>query len=527
VATGATRRDDVSTLAGAGLVSLVGAIANGVFGFALIVVVTRGLQARGAGAFFEGLAVFAIASNLAQLGADDGLLRTIPRLRVLGRTHEVRRTVAIGVFPVLVASTLLAGALVAAASPLAHVFSRGPRNAGMLATYIRALAPFLPLAAASVVCLSATRGFGTVLPFVIVDNFAKPGIRPVLEIAVIAAGLGTVAVALAWASPIVVGFGVAAVALRVLLLRAERGDRVEPSSPRRSTAELAGEFWRFAAPRAVAGFLGTAVLWLDTLLVGALRSTAQAGIYTAATRYLVMGTVPMQAIQLAIAPQISALVTSRDHERVQNLYRTATAWLMAASWPIYLTLAVFAPLFLRVYGQEFVAAQRAILILALSALVAMATGPVSVVLLMSGRSQWNLVNGVMALGLDVALNLVLIPRLGIVGAAIAWAVSIVANNLAALIEVRVLVGLWPVGRGWYVIAVASTVCFALTGLAVRAVLGPSAVGFVLFVVAALTAYVAWLRHSRELLQLPLLWERVAAGLSRRGGGTRPPHAASV
>jgi O-antigen/teichoic acid export membrane protein len=518
VATTGQERADLSTLARGGVISLAGAIANGVFGFALIVVVTRGLRARGAGAFFEGLAVFTIASNLCELGADDGLLRTIPRFRVLGRTQDLRRTLAIGLVPVLLVGTALAALLIALASPLADLFSRGSHQAATLASYIRILAPFLPLSAASAACLSATRGFGTVVPFVVVDNFGKPGIRPVLLVAVVAAGLGATAVALAWAGPIVVGFAVAALALRRLLLRAERRDR-GASGPPRPTGELAGEFWRFSAPRAVAGFFATTVFWLDTLLVGAMRSTSQAGIYTAATRYIVMGTVAIQAVLLAIAPQISALVTRGDYRRAQTLYETATAWLMAPAWPIYLTLALFAPLFLRVYGPEFVSGQHALLVLALSALVAMGVGPVSSVLLMSGHSLWNLFNGVLALGLNVGLNLLLIPHLGIVGAAVAWAVSIAANNLAALIEVRLMIGLWPVGRGWPVVAVASTACFALIGLAVRAVLGPTLPGFAVFAVLSLATYTAWLRRSRRLLQLPLLWE---ASLGRlRGHRTQP------
>lgn len=515
MATTRQERADLSTLARGGVISLAGAVANGVFGFALIVVVTRGLRARGAGAFFEGLALFTIASNLCELGADDGLLRTIPRFRVLGRTRDLRRTLAIGLVPVVVVGVVLALVLMAFASPLADLFSKGSHQAATLATYIRILAPFLPLSAASSACLSATRGFGTVVPFVVVDNFGKPGIRPVLEVAVIAAGLGATAVALAWAGPIVVGLAVAALALRRLLLRAERRDRsrADPGPPRPSR-ELAGEFWRFAAPRAVAGFFATTVFWLDTLLVGAMRSTAQAGVYTAATRYIVMGTVAIQAILLAIAPQISALITRGDYDRAQTLFETATAWLMAPAWPIYLTLALFAPLFLRVYGPEFVSGQHALLVLALAALVAMGVGPVSSILLMSGRSVWNLVNGVLALGLNVGLNLLLIPHLGIVGAAVAWAVSIVANNLAALIEVRLMIGLWPVGRGWPVVAVASTACFALIGLAVRAVLGPTLPGVAVFAVLSLGTYTAWLGRSRRLLRLPLLWE---ASLGRLRG----------
>ena len=47
---------------------------------------------------------------------------------------------------------------------------------------------------------------------------------------------------------------------------------------------------------------------------------------------------------------------------------------------------------------------------------------------MSGRSGLNLANNAAAVVGNVALNLVLIPRFGIVGAAVSWAVAIVGVN---------------------------------------------------------------------------------------------------
>ena len=56
-------------------------------------------------------------------------------------------------------------------------------------------------------------------------------------------------------------------------------------------------------------------------------------------------------------------------------------------------------------------------------LVATAVGPVDIVLLMSGKSLWNLLNTAVAVTANIVLNLLLIPHLGITGAAIAWAVE--------------------------------------------------------------------------------------------------------
>src|SRR4051794_19972934 len=86
-----------------GIISLVGGIVAAAGGFWLTVVVARGLGPTQAGVFFVSIGIFMILSNTLELGADTGLVRAIPRLRTLGRTTDVRRTLLIAGVPVLVA----------------------------------------------------------------------------------------------------------------------------------------------------------------------------------------------------------------------------------------------------------------------------------------------------------------------------------------------------------------------------------------------------------------------------------------
>src|SRR5262245_17322468 len=74
-------RSDLRTLARGGSLSLVGTVVNALLGFVIVVVITRGQGARGAGILFEAIALFTILSNTAELGADTGLVRMIPRHR--------------------------------------------------------------------------------------------------------------------------------------------------------------------------------------------------------------------------------------------------------------------------------------------------------------------------------------------------------------------------------------------------------------------------------------------------------------
>jgi O-antigen/teichoic acid export membrane protein len=501
---------EVRTLARGGTLALAGVVASAALQFLLVFVVTRGLGAMGTGIFLEAVALFTIVASLAQFGANTGLVRWLPRLQVLGRTDELRRTVAVALAPVLILSGAAGCTIFVLAPQLARLLFHGADAEAAVAS-IRIFAAVLPLAAPTIVLLSGTRGLGSMLPYVAVQNVALPALRFVLVLVAVAGGLGGAAVAAGWAVPAAVGFAAAALWLLRLLPDRAAGP---PAVPLR---ELASEFWRFAAARGLAGILGMTVTWVDVLLVGALRSTREAGIYAAASRLSIAGAYALQAVGMAIAPRISALLTTGRHGSVENLYRLGTWWLMALTWPLYLVLIAWAPFVLGLFGSEFAAGESAMVILSAAMLVNLATGNVTVVLLMSGRSALNLANAFASLVLNATLNLLLIPAHGMTGAAIAWAVSIVFINLAPLIQVRVRLGIRaPLGAGFAVVAAAAVLCFGAAGLSARWAAGTSAVTFALSLVAGSAVYVALLYRFRRVLLVADLLGAVRFRTARGG-----------
>jgi O-antigen/teichoic acid export membrane protein len=492
--------------------SLLGLSASGVFGLVFGIVVARGLGASGAGVFFTAVAVFTIAAVTAQFGATTGLIRSIARFRALEQLDSIRPTLGAALLPVAFTGVVTGATLFVFADDISAAILDGDA-AKTAEQYLRVFAPFLPLAVISSAVLGATRGFGTMLPLVAIEHIGKGLLRPLLAGAVFVAGLGSVALALAWALPHALGLAAAVVALILVMGRAAR--------PRKRTyvpnAALTSEFWRFTVPRGAAGILQVTLAWLDTILVAALASPHEAGIYKAAVSYINQGSFANQAIVFVVGPLLSGLLAQHLHERAQSVYHTATWWLSALSWPIYFTFAVFAPLFMSVFGPEFVAGAKVLVILALPMLVAMAAGPVNVVLVMAGKSSWNLFNVAIALLTNIALNVVLIPPFGITGAAIAWAATILVSNVAALVEVRWFLNLRPLGRGFGIVAGISSVCYGAVGLVVRLAFGTALPVFILFAALSTALYLALIWHFREALHVGVLLESLSSRKRTRIG----------
>ena len=279
----------------------------------------------------------------------------------------------------------------------------------------------------------------------------------------------------------------------------DRGRHRGTSRPARR--RLAAEFWKFTAPRGLQGTFQVVILWLDILLVGAMVSRYSAGVYAAVSKLAIVGTFALEANRLAIGPQLSALLARREHDRAAQLYQNATRWLMLASWPFYLILAIFPAVVLGIFGPRYTAGAAALAVLSLAMLVNLGTGNITVVLLMGGKSSWSAINAGAALIVNVGLNLLLLPRIGILGAAIAWGASIVVDNVTAMIEVRWVLGLAPFGPGYGLAAGTTVVCFGATGVAARALLGQTLPALAVAVAAGLAAFAGVLYLARAPLEL--------------------------
>jgi O-antigen/teichoic acid export membrane protein len=508
-------RRDLTTLARGGALNLAGAAATGLLHFALLVVVTRGLRAEGTGAFYEAVALFLILSSAAALGADVGLSRMVPRYRALNRLADLRRGLRVGLWPVAAAGSLLGLAAFVYAAELADVFSRhGVASTARLADFIRAFAAFVPVSALTLATFAATRGFATMRPTVYLDKIARPALQPLGVLVAILAGAGSTAIALGYLVPYLPALAAGLVWLAVLLRRAEgrrARDPGPPAPPPRPAGQLLREFWRFTGPRGLAAIFQTTSLWLNTLLIGALRSVKEAGIYAASSRYLARAAMAAVAIRQVLAPKLSELLARRNIERAGAAYQATTSWMVALNWPIYLALLTFGPALLGVFGRDFADGDVVLVVLSATMLVATAVGPVDVVLLMGGRSSANLVNTVVALAANLALNFALTPRYGLAGAAVAFAAGILLNNLLPLAQVWRSMGLHPFGRGTAVAAALSAASFGLVGLAVRALAGPTLAGLVAYAVLGCASYAVLLWRFRDRLE----WAALRGILRRR------------
>jgi O-antigen/teichoic acid export membrane protein len=220
----------------------------------------------------------------------------------------------------------------------------------------------------------------------------------------------------------------------LLTLGALRG--AVPTEARRAKAEGEPREWlRVALPLLVVNALLVVQERTDVLVVGSLLGTREAGIYGAASRVASLLAFGLSAVNAWAAPLISDLHARGDHAGLQRLTRLAARGIFAITFPACLGVALFGRQVLAAFGPEFEAAHTALLILAASQLVNALAGPVGFLMTMTGRQ--NAAARILGLHtvLVVALCLVLVPRFGIVGAALATAFTRASWNVVMAIAV--------------------------------------------------------------------------------------------
>jgi O-antigen/teichoic acid export membrane protein len=182
--------------------------------------------------------------------------------------------------------------------------------------------------------------------------------------------------------------------------------------------------------------------WASTWMLGIWATSADVGIFSVASRTAFLISFILVAVNSASSPRFSEMFAKGDIQGVGRLARD-TAMLMALfAAPILVFLLVFPGWVMSWYGPEFRSGALALVILALGQYVNTSSGSVQRVLMMCGYEHLMRNVAAFCAVLVLVLNVLLIPPYGVVGAAVASAVTLSVQNLLVAFLVRQKMGIW-------------------------------------------------------------------------------------
>ena len=180
----------------------------------------------------------------------------------------------------------------------------------------------------------------------------------------------------------------------------------------------------------------------DIVMLGIFKPLDQVGIYRVAARLALFASFGLQAVNMVVAPRFAALYAKREIKRLQHLATRGAQVVLVFNLLITGFFVLFGETFLKwIFGKDFTPAYIPLLILLIGQLVNSAAGSVGVLLNMSGHERDTACGLALAAGINILLNLALIPPLGPKGAAIATSVSMITWNVILWWFVRKRLGI--------------------------------------------------------------------------------------
>lgn len=421
------------SLRGRNVASLAGAMVTAVCQLGLVLLTSWLLSPDDAGRVFAATSLFLIAAAVLRLGTPTAVVLGISR-RSEPAPGLVRQIVRTLIGPVAVAALVVAALGLLAREPLATL-------AGLDVTTVTILLVALPAAVVLEPLLAVTRGDAhnrhNQCPTIWVERIGRPVAQVVLTVIAIAHPTVFTLVA-AWLAPYPLALVAAwlltsalrpAEILKVVLVVPGAGN--DKSNPEYLQPAERRDLQRFAIGRGVTSVMQVAFARLDIVLVAALAGPAEAALYTAATRFVTLCQLVQQTIGTTAEPALGHAIARGTPGAARSLHRWATKWSVALLWPTLLVIAATSPWWLRIFGPTYPDAVPTVLVLAGAMVLATGLGPIETVLNMSGRSAPLIVTNAVALMLMVVIDVVLVPDLHALGAAIGWAVAIAVKNLLA------------------------------------------------------------------------------------------------
>lgn len=217
-----------------------------------------------------------------------------------------------------------------------------------------------------------------------------------------------------------------------LLASRHHVQRAWPSSERSGSSEYAWRIWlRLGFPLALTSLLSLASNRLGILLVGGLLGPTQAGPYFAAVQLVTVASFGISAVNSTLAPMISSAYAKNDFTLLQKLLRKG-AWMNFWITSFIVSgLAILGRWILSWFGVSFESAWAAMLILLSAEFINAIFGPVGFLMTMTKYEHlalWAFLSGAIC---NILIAALIIPILGMTGAALSGLFGTTVWNIFA------------------------------------------------------------------------------------------------
>lgn len=194
---------------------------------------------------------------------------------------------------------------------------------------------------------------------------------------------------------------------------------------------------------------GLVMAWSDMIVLGVWGEAEELGIYSAASKTVLMTSLILIAMNSITAPKYARLYKDNDMKGLAKLAENSSKILLSLVLLPTGILLIFPEWIMGWFGNEFVVGATILMILTVGQFINVVCGSVGYILTMTGNEvkMRNII--FFTAVINVLLSIVLVKIYGVMGVAIATAFSIILWNVWAMFEVKRQLGFWTIPLSLY------------------------------------------------------------------------------
>lgn len=233
----------------------------------------------------------------------------------------------------------------------------------------------------------------------------------------------------------------AAILLRCIKIREITGDKF--SLKDNLSYDEKEQFIKYSLTVALIAGIGLLLQNVDKIMLEKLLGLDSVAVYKIAQNYVALIGVFISPF-IAFWPVISKLYKENKISEIQTEMRNIVKIVTYMVIPMFFIFYFLSEKLLAIFGKDYVSAdgKKVLLILSFAFLIDAISGPIGSILNMTKYAKFTLMNNVIAVFLNIILNFVFIKKYGVAGAAMGTGISIIANNLISIVEVKLLLGIF-------------------------------------------------------------------------------------
>jgi O-antigen/teichoic acid export membrane protein len=450
--------------------------------FAVQVLIVRYLSQEQYGAFAYALSIVAVGESIVTLGLDRAVTRFVPIFDERSEDGRLLGTVLLAVGIVVGLGVLFVIALFG----LQAWFGGAVIDDPQVVTVLIVLAALAPIQAYDGLLIGMFAVFGDARSVFVRKHVLTPLLRLAAVAALIAVGGGVEFLAAAYVVAGLLGVVLYTYMLWRLLVRNGMLARLRRARLQIPAREVLG----FALPLLSSDLVFVVLTASDVILLEYFHDTVEVAAFRVVYPAAHLNMVVFTSFALLYTPLAARYFAREDRPAIHSLYWRTATWLAVFSFPVFaLTFSLAGPLTTALYGERYSDSAIYLALLSIGYYFNVALGFNGLTLKVLGKIRYVVSLNLVAAVTNVVLNLLLIPPLGALGAALGTATTLVVHNILKQVGLGFDTGVGifdsSTSRIYLVIAAAATVLIGVTlfvDLSLPALLGTAALTSVVVLV---------------------------------------------